>query len=477
MPGPALELADIFRQHGPAYRQAHDLPWHQLRLMRAIETCRTPALGGVVEWCDHCQYTHIQYRSCRNRHCPKCQGLARARWLQQRQAELLPVEYFHVVFTLPEAVAAIAFYNKTVVYDLLFQATAQTLLEIAADPERLGVHIGFFAVLHSWGQNLHFHPHLHCVVPGGGLSARADRWIHARRRFLLPVKVLSARFRTLFLEALERAHAAGKLRFFGELAGLSDPARFAAYLAPLKTSKWVVYAKAPLAGPQQVLEYLGRYTHRVAISNRRLLSLEDGQVTFAWKDYRDGQSKQMTVTAEEFIRRFLSHALPSGFQRIRYYGLFANCHRAARLDLCRRLLASPAARSAAPGQRLSRLLSRPHRPQSPALSALPQSTYPPRCSGAGHLMTARSHITGYRAAAGQRRLVLCLFAPLPHFPPSAQASADTAGSVLIGSNPVHTGRDTLPSIPPTPSPAYSFPRSLTGARNKTHYNPHPCAAV
>jgi hypothetical protein len=343
VPRPALELADIFRQHGPAYRQAHDLPWHQQALMQAIEECRTPALGGVVEWCDHCQYTHIQYRSCRNRHCPKCQGLARAHWLQQRQAELLPVEYFHVVFTVPEAIAAIAFYNKAVVYDLLFRATAQTLLEIAADPQRLGVEIGFFAVLHSWGQNLHFHPHLHCVVPGGGLSPGADRWIHARPRFLLPVRVLSARFRRLFLQALEQAYAAGQLQFFGELAGLSDPAAFARYLAPLKKSKWVVYAKAPLGGPQQVLEYLGRYTHRVAISNSRLRALEDGQVTFEWKDYRDGQTKSMTVSAEEFIRRFLLHALPPGFQRIRYYGFLANCHRAARLEQCRRLLATPAA--------------------------------------------------------------------------------------------------------------------------------------
>ncbi len=340
MPPPTLELADIFRRHGPAYRQTHDLPLHQHRLMQAIEACRTPALGGVVEWCDQCQYTHIQYRSCRNRHCPKCQGLARAHWLQQRRAELLPIEYFHVVFTLPEAIAAIAFYNKTIVYDLLFRTTAQTLLSIAADPKRLGVETGFFAVLHSWGQNLHFHPHLHCVVPGGGLSPRQERWVHARPRFLLPVRVLSARFRHLFLEALEQAYAAGQLQFFGDLAGLSDPAAFARYLAPLKNSPWVVYAKAPLGGPQQVLEYLGRYTHRVAISNQRLRSFEDGQVTFEWKDYRDAQRKHMTVSADEFIRRFLLHALPPGLQRIRYYGFLANCHRAARLEVCRRLLAT-----------------------------------------------------------------------------------------------------------------------------------------
>ena len=343
MPRPGLELAHIFRQHGPAYRQMHALPFHQQRLMRAIENCRTPVLGAVVDWCQHCQYTHIQYRSCRNRHCPKCQGLARARWLRQRQAELLPVEYFHVVFTVPEAIAAMAFYNKAVVYDILFRAAAQTLLTIAADPKRLGLETGFFAVLHSWGQNLHFHPHLHCVVPGGGLSPQADRWIHGRRRFLLPVKVLSARFRRLFLQALQQAYAAGQLQFFADLAGLSDPATFARYLAPLKNSKWVVYAKAPLGGPQQVLEYLGRYTHRVAISNQRLLALEDGQVTFQWRDYRDSELKRMTVPAEEFIRRFLLHALPPGFQRIRYYGLLANCHRATRLELCRRLLATPTA--------------------------------------------------------------------------------------------------------------------------------------
>jgi hypothetical protein len=309
--------------------------------MRAIETCRTEVMGGVVEWCDHCQFTHIRYRSCRNRHCPKCQGAAREKWLQQRTAELLPSEYFHVVFTLPESIAAIAFYNKEVVYDLLFAATAQTLLTIAGDPQHLGVEIGFFAVLHSWGQNLHFHPHLHCIVPGGGLSADHDRWIPSRTGFFLPVKVLSRLFRRLFLEALEKAYAAGQLQFFGDLEPLRDPPAFARYLAPLKNTDWVVYAKPPFGGPQQVLQYLGRYTHRVAISNRRLLALEDGQVSFQWKDYRDQQQqKVMTVSAEEFIQRFLQHSLPPRFQRIRYYGFLANCHRAAKLELCRRLLAA-----------------------------------------------------------------------------------------------------------------------------------------
>jgi hypothetical protein len=339
MPPPALELADIFRQHGPAYRQAHPLPLHQHRLMRAIETCRTPALGGAVEWCDHCQYTHIQYRSCRNRHCPKCQGLAREHWLQDRRAELLPTEYFHVVFTLPEQIANIAFYNKEVVYGILFHATAQTLLATAA--ERLGLELGFFGVLHSWGQNLHFHPHLHCVVPGGGLSSGPQRWIAAHRRFLLPVKVLSRRFRRLTLKALAKAYAEGALQFFGELESWRDPSAFARFLAPLERKEWVVYAKPPFGGPAHVLEYLGRYTHRVAISNQRLLALEDDQVSFAWTDYRDSLHKVMRVPAEEFIRLFLQHALPAGFQRIRYYGFLANCHRADQLALCRNLLATP----------------------------------------------------------------------------------------------------------------------------------------
>ena len=341
MPAPTLELADIFRKHGPAYRQAHALPLHQLRLMKAIETCRTSELGGVVEFCDHCQYTHTRYRSCCNRHCPKCQGLACAKWLEQRKTELLPTTYFHVVFTLPEPIANIAFYNKEAVYRILFRATAETLLTIAADPKHLGVEPGFFCVLHTWGQNLHFHPHLHCVVPGGGISADGQHWIATRRRFLLPVKVLSRLFRRLLLEALEKAYAQGELQFFGEIQSLCDPQAFADYLAPLRQSKWVVYAKPPFGGPQHVIEYLGRYTHRVAISNQRLLAMENDQVSFRWKDYRDGgKDKVMTVAAEEFIRRFLQHALPPGFQRIRYYGFLANCHRARKLELCRQLLAT-----------------------------------------------------------------------------------------------------------------------------------------
>lgn len=339
MASPPLEVADIFRRHGPAYRKAHRLPLHQHRLMQAIEACRTPLLGGAVESCEHCQFTHIRYRSCRNRHCPKCQGAAREHWLESRRAELLPAEYFHVVFTLPEQIASLAFYNKEVVYSILFRATAQTLLQTAAD--RLGVELGFFCVLHSWGQNLHFHPHLHCVVPGGGLSPDHKHWITAKRKFLLSVKVLSNCFRDLVLEALAAAHADGALQFFGDLESLRDPTAFAQLLAPLQHKKWVVYAKPPFGGPAHVLEYLGRYTHRVAISNRRLLAFHDGQVSFAWTDYRDSLHKVMTVPAEEFIRLFLQHALPPGFQRIRYYGFLANCHRAAQLALCRNLLATP----------------------------------------------------------------------------------------------------------------------------------------
>jgi len=343
MPPPALELADIFRQHGPAYRETHAVPLHQFRLMRAIETCRTPALGGVVDWCDRCQYTHIQYRSCRNRHCPKCQGLARARWLHQRQAELLPVEYFHVVFTVPQEIAAIAYQNKALVYDILFRATAETLRTIAADPKHLGAEIGFIAILHTWGQNLVHHPHLHCVVPGGGISPDGQRWVACRPGFFLPVRVLSRLFRRLFLQELKQAFDDDQLHFFNSLATLQDRAAFARYLAPPAHAEWVVYAKPPFGGPQQVLEYLGRYTHRVAISNNRLLDFTDGTVTFQWKDYRhESRNKVMRLDAQEFVRRFLLHVLPTGFQRIRHYGLLANCHRQAKLEHCRQLLAAPA---------------------------------------------------------------------------------------------------------------------------------------
>ena len=342
MATPALGLADIFRQHGPAYRQQHALPPHHRRVMRAIENCRTKALGGVVEFCDHCQRTHIRYRSCRDGHCPQCQGAARLQWLEQRKAELLPTPYFHVVFTLPAQAAAIALQNQKAVYEILFRATSQTLLSIAADPQHLGATPGFFCVLHTWGQNLHYHPHLHCVVSGGGLAPDCQSWIGGRRRFFLPVRVLSRRFRRLFVDALEKAHVQGKLQFFGELESLSDPQQFAAYAAALRGREWVVYARPPFGGPQYVIEYLGRYVHRVAISNRRLLDLQNGQVSFQYKDYEDGsQSKVMTLAAGEFIRRWLQHVVPPKFQRIRYYGFLANCHRDRRLELCRQLLTTP----------------------------------------------------------------------------------------------------------------------------------------
>jgi len=338
-----LEVAEIFRRHGAAYRQAHAgrLGRGERRVMGAIETCRTATLGGHVEQCRDCGAIRVAYNSCRNRHCPKCQGLARAEWLAERQAELLPVPYFHVVFTLPAPAAEIAFHNKAVIYALLFRAAAETLRTIAADPRHLGAEIGFVAVLHTWGQTLQHHPHIHCVVPGGGLAADGTRWMACRRGFFLPVRVLSRRYRRRFLEGLQAAFAAGTLRFSGALAGLAEPRAFARRLAELRRLEWVVYAKRPFAGPEQVLAYLGRYTHRVAIANRRLIRLADGKVSFRWRDYRhNAKNKVMTLAAEEFIRRFLLHTLPDGFHRIRHYGLLANGHRAAKLALCRRLLAA-----------------------------------------------------------------------------------------------------------------------------------------
>jgi len=341
MDGPRLEVGDVFRRYGETYRQQHagSLSRDQLRVMTAIERCRTAALGGHVEQCDQCHFQRIAYNSCRDRHCPKCQSLARAQWIEDRQAELLDTPYFHVVFTVPEEIATIAYQNKEVVYDILFRATSETLRTIAADPKHLGAEIGFFAVLHSWGQNLMFHPHLHCVVPGGGLSPDGQRWIACRRSFFLPVRVLSRRFRRLFVESLEKAFDEGQLKFFSSLQELDDRKAFLRYLAPLRKKKWVVYAKKPFAGPQQVLDYVGRYTHRVAISNNRILNIEDGQVTFRYKDYRDGsQQKTMTLSADEFIRRFLLHVLPAGFHRIRYYGFLGNRYRKEKLQQCRHLL-------------------------------------------------------------------------------------------------------------------------------------------
>jgi hypothetical protein len=341
MERPKREVADVFRRYGVAYRQQHgaSMSTAQRRVMTAIEVCRTAVLGGHLEQCDHCGHQRPCYNSCRNRHCPKCQSLARAEWLQDRQAELLDTPYFHLVFTLPALLAALAYQNKQVVYGILFRAAAETLRTIALDPKHLGAEIGFFAVLHTWGQNLLHHPHLHCVVTGGGLSPHGSRWISCRPGFFLPVRVLSRLFRRLFLEYLEKAFDSGKLQFFSSLESLRERQAFLRYLAPTRKVEWVVYAKAPFAGAEQVLEYVGRYTHRVAISNHRLLDIEDGQVQFCWKDYRHGnQQKTMTLSAEEFMRRFLLHVLPTGFQRIRYYGLLGNRHRQHKLARCRQLL-------------------------------------------------------------------------------------------------------------------------------------------
>ncbi len=360
MPRPPLEVADVLHRHGAAYRRANagHLSLGQLKVMSAIEACRTAALGGHVERCDDCAHTAVSYNSCRNRHCPKCQGVAARAWLAEREADLLPVAYYHVVFTLPAQVAQIAFQNKAVVYDLLFKATAETLLTIAADPKHLGARIGLTAVLHTWGSAMTHHPHLHCIVPGGGLSPDGQSWIACRPKFFLPVRVLSRLFRRLFLEGLAKAHAAGKLAFFGDLAPLADAARFRAHLAPLRRAEWVVYAKRPFGGPAAVLAYLARYTHRVAISNSRLLALDDRGVTFRWKDYRargGGETwiKAMTLSADEFLRRFLLHILPAGFHRIRHYGLLASGRRATNLAQVRALLgpsAPPPPDPAAPGE-------------------------------------------------------------------------------------------------------------------------------
>jgi hypothetical protein len=341
---PTLEVAQVLRAYGEVYRAEHgaSLSGAQRRVMHAIETCRTAVLGGHVEQCDSCERQRISYNSCGNRHCPKCQSLARAQWIEQRQTELLDCQYFHVVFTLPQEIAAIAYQNKAIVYNLLFAATAETLRTIGADPKHLGADIGFFAVLHTWGQNLMHHPHLHCVVPGGGLSPDGERWIGCRPDFFLPVKVLSRFFRRCFLALLERAFNAGELRFFSALAELTQREAFQQYLLPVRQKEWVVYAKPPFAGPEQVLDYVGRYTHRVAISNSRLLDIEDGHVAFRWKDYaHHNKQKTMTLTADEFIRRLLLHTLPPGLQRIRYYGLLGNRHRAESLARCRALLNMP----------------------------------------------------------------------------------------------------------------------------------------
>jgi len=344
---PRLEVADVFHRHGADWRRANaeHLSLDQLQVMSAIEQCRSAALGGHVERCEDCGHSRIAYNSCRNRHCPKCQGAAAQDWLAAREADLLPVGYFHVVFTLPAEISPIAYQNKPVVYDLLFRTAAETLLTIAADPKHLGARIGATAVLHSWGSTMTHHPHLHMIVPGGGISLDGARWVRCKPGFLLPVWVLSRLFRRLFLTALADAHAAGRLAFFGKIQHLHRREVFAAHLAPLKRKKWFVYTKPPFAGPQAVLAYLARYTHRVAISNSRLVALDERGVTFRYKDYRSGRARYptMTLSADEFIRRFLLHILPKGFHRIRHYGLLASASCKANIARARQLMAAPMA--------------------------------------------------------------------------------------------------------------------------------------
>jgi len=343
---PALEVADIFRDRGPTWRIANagHVSLGQLKVMSAIESCRTAVLGGHVERCEECAHTRIAYNSCRNRHCPKCQGAAAREWLADREAELLPVPYYHVVFTLPAPIAEIAYQNKAVIYGILFKAAAETLITIAADPKHLGARIGLTAVLHSWGSALTHHPHVHIIVPGGGISLDGQRWISCRPGFFLPVRVLSRLFRRLFLAQLVAAHDTGRLQFFRDHAHLAERRAFAAYLAPLRRAEWVVYSKRPFGGPEAVLAYLSRYTHRVAISNSRLIGITKTSVTFTWKDYRANgrhRAKVMTLAIDEFIRRFLVHVLPDGFHRIRHYGLFANGGRTENIAQARQLLNVP----------------------------------------------------------------------------------------------------------------------------------------
>ena len=344
--GASIEVADILRVAGPAFRAARagHLSLAELKVMSAIEHCRTAALGGHVEGCDACGHLRIAYNSCRNRHCPRCQGAAARDWLTEREADLLPVGYFHVVFTLPAEIARIALHNKRAVYDLLFRASVETMTTIAADPKHLGARIGLTAVLHTWGSAMTHHPHVHMIVPGGGLSPDGTRWIASRPAFLLPVRVLGALFRRLFLEGLAALHRAGKLAFHGTLAHLAEPRAFARHLAPVRAKRWVVYAKPPFAGPQAVLAYLSRYTHRVAISSRRITAFDGRTVTFRVKDYRqDGAARHriLTLEAGEFIRRFLLHVLPRGFHRIRHYGFLTGPNCREKLDRIRVLLGAP----------------------------------------------------------------------------------------------------------------------------------------
>ena len=351
---PRLEVADVLRAYGEAFCQRYGsaLCPEQWRVLRAIERCRTAALGGHIDECDTCAHRVISYNSCRNRHCPKCQSLAKAEWLHARRAELLPVDYYHIVFTLPQALAPLALQNKRVVYSLLFEAASQTLLTIAADPRHLGARIGFVAILHTWGQTLIHHPHLHCVAPGGGLSPDGKSWVSCRPGFFLPVRVLSRLYRRRFLDALEHAFAQDRLEFHGVTQHLSSPEAFRRLLLACRRTEWVVFAKPPFGGPDHVLDYLARYTHRIAIANHRLVSMQDGKVTFTYRDHKHGRRRRtMVLDAVEFLRRFLLHVLPRGFVRIRYYGFLANRHRAENLRLCRTLLGITTAHAPHPSQK------------------------------------------------------------------------------------------------------------------------------
>lgn len=375
-----LEVADVFREHADEYLAKYGATAAQRQVLRAVQNCRTAVLGGHVEACDRCGHQQVAYNSCRNRHCPKCQGPATARWLEARESELLPVPYFHLVFTLPAALGPLALQNPRVVYGLLMKAAAQTLLEVAANPKHLGAEIGFLTVLHTWGQNLMHHPHVHCVIPAGGIAPDGTAWVHCRQDFFLPVRVLSRVFRGKFVHGLKQAFVRGDLAFHGELSHLAQPAAFEGLLNQAVRHDWVVYAKRPFGGPEQVLKYLARYTHRVAISNHRLLTLDDGQVTFRWKDYaHNDQQRCMTLSAVEFIRRFLLHVLPTGFMKIRHYGFMANRFRQVKHELCCRLLGVADLPPAAPAS-----ADRPASEQPATDESEPPRPRCPHC-GEGHL--------------------------------------------------------------------------------------------
>ena len=355
---PSLEVADIFRTFGPAYREAHQMPLRHLRVMRAIEICRTAELGGHLDQCDHCGTVRISYNSCRNRHCPKCQCLEKERWLEAREKDLLPTPYFHVVFTLPEGLRPLALRNQKVIYNLLFKAVSETLTELARDSKHLGAEIGFMAILHTWSQTLILHPHLHCLVTGGGLSLNGNRWLHSRKDFFIPVKVLSSLFRGKFLDGLRKLYEAGELTFPGQIQELKESPVFKRLLTTLYHQEWVVYCKPPLKHSEKVMDYLGRYTHRVALSNDRLVKLEDNQVTFRWRDSADDNKiKLLTLGALEFIRRFLLHVLPEQFVKIRYYGILSHRSRKVKFLRCKRLLGVVTREEPEPGSK--RNMARP----------------------------------------------------------------------------------------------------------------------